>query len=170
VQLWAMAGTEIADIPPGGLQNTMSPPEPASVKSSAPRPALPRSVAVACDEHLQWRLFELLRECEDTRVVSCSSLRQLAALCSEEAIDVAVIDVDHFELDPTEVVGVGGLLGRCVRLVAVTSGPTPWTGSHARHDRLRWIRHPVSAEQIVMILRQGPPTAYVSGMPPRSHS
>ena len=116
----------------------------------ATRGSLPRSIAVACDGRLEWELFDVLRRVDGVRVTACSGLRQIAELCARGGIQTAIIDLDHLGLDPAIHQSLGSLIGGDVRLLIVSRSMAP-AGLDVR--RSRWLQRPVSAEQLVFILR-----------------
>lgn len=111
---------------------------------------LPRSVAIACDSQLEWEIFDVLRQVDETRVTACSGLRHVAELCARGEVEVAVLDLDHLGLDVSIHEGLASLVGGDVRMVLISNALAP---AGIDVTRMQWARRPVSAEQLVFTLR-----------------
>jgi hypothetical protein len=116
----------------------------------ADRGRLPRTMAIICDSRLEWELFDVLRRVDGVRVTACSGLRQVAEAAARGAIQTAIIDLDHLGLDPAIHESIRTLIGGDVRLLLVSRALAP-AGLDVR--RIRWVQRPVSAEQLVFIVR-----------------
>lgn len=110
-------------------------------------------VVATREEELLWAVFDGFCELPTVRVTGCSTLPQTRQICAADPAAYLIIDMGLLEHEPMDLITLANLSDSRCHIVALTTHPVFEIGARFGSARLTFLQKPVSAHDLLLLLR-----------------
>lgn len=122
-------------------------------QEGAPSTGMVHLVVATREEELLWSVFDGFCELSTVRVTGCSTLPQTRQICAADPPSYLIIDMGLLEHEPMDLITLANLSDSSCHIVALTSHPVFEIGARFGKARLTFLQKPVSAHDLLLLLR-----------------
>ena len=105
------------------------------------------------EEELLWAVFDGFSELPTVRVTGCSTLPQTRQICAADPPSYLIIDMTLLDHEPMDLITLANLSSCKSHIVALTDHPVFEIGARFAKARLTFLQKPVSAHDLLLLLR-----------------
>jgi len=105
------------------------------------------------EEELLWAVFDGFSELPTVRVTGCSTLPQTRQICAADPPSYLIIDMTLLDHEPMDLITLANLSNCRSHIVALTDHPVFEIGARFGKARLTFLQKPVSAHDLLLLLR-----------------